>query len=213
MPAPFPAPTLARLARQPGPPGATARRTAAAQERCDLCAEPLPGAEHRHLLDLRGGGPACACRACTVLFDREAAGGGRYRLLPERRLRLDHCTIDDLLWASLGIPVDLAFFLREGETGEVSAGYPSPLGVMRAAVHPESWQAITAGRPDLTGMADDVEALLVNRAGTAHEHWIVPLDDCYRLAALVRTHWKGLSGGAEVRERVGAFFTGLTGHS
>jgi Family of unknown function (DUF5947) len=59
-------------------------------------------------------------------------------------------------------------------------------------------------------MADDVEALLVNRAGGARQHWIVPLDDCYRLVALVRTHWKGLGGGPEVWSHVERFFTELS---
>ena len=30
----------------------------------------------------------CACTACRILFDRSAAGGGHYRLIPDRRLRL-----------------------------------------------------------------------------------------------------------------------------
>jgi hypothetical protein len=55
-----------------------------------------------------------------------------------------------------------------------------------------------------------VQALLVNRAHGASEHWLLPLDDCYRLVAVVRAHWKGLDGGPEVRQRVEDFFRGLT---
>ena len=100
---------------------------------------------------------------------------------------------------------------RDGASGEVAVGYPSPLGVTRSAVAPEVWEELARGYPELAGLADDVEALLVHRSDGADEHWIVPLDDCYRLAAIVRTHWRGLSGGPEVREHIDAFFTGLSG--
>ncbi|MGP3927412.1 DUF5947 family protein [Streptomyces sp. 8N616] len=187
-------------------------------ERCDLCAETIDQA-HRHLLDLHTGAMSCACRACSLLFDRQEAGGalprtpsGRYslRLLPRRRLRLDGCDIDEMLWAGLGIPVDLAFFTRSGSSGEVSAGYPSPLGTMRSTVDPHSWRELEASHPALSTMAEDVEALLVNQAGGAREHWLVPLDDCYRLVAVVRAHWKGLGGGPQVWEQVRSFFDELS---
>ena len=55
--------------------------------RCDLCGEPIPP-DHRHLIDLRNRELMCACRPCKILFDRGAAGGGHYRLVPERRLAL-----------------------------------------------------------------------------------------------------------------------------
>ncbi|GHC74042.1 DUF5947 family protein [Streptomyces cinnamoneus] len=195
---------LRDLARRTAPPPARAT-----DERCDLCAEPVPPG-HRHLLDLSGGpGVLCACRACSLLFDRREAGGRHYRLLPERRLRLDGHTIDDETWATLQVPVGLAFFVRDSTSARTTVGYPSPLGVTRSTVEPALWQDVTGGHPALAGLADDVEALLVHRTRPAHEHWIVPLDDCYRLAALVRTHWKGLGGGAEVHEHVGEFFTAL----
>jgi len=64
--------------------GALARRSAgereATLERCELCAAPI-APEHRHLLDLDSRELLCACRACTVLFDRDAAGGRHYRLV------------------------------------------------------------------------------------------------------------------------------------
>jgi hypothetical protein len=54
-----------------------------------------------------------------------------------------------------------------------------------------------------------VEALLVNTARGAAECWIVPIDDCYRLVALLRREWRGLSGGSRVWEEVRTFFAGL----
>jgi hypothetical protein len=38
----------------------------------------------------------------------------------------------------------------------------------------------------------------------------VPIDDCYRLVALIRQEWRGLSGGTTVWPAVDRFFTELT---
>jgi Ni,Fe-hydrogenase III large subunit len=61
---------------------------------------------------------------------------------------------------------------------------------------------------------NDIEALLVNRVGYAHdlsraEYYIAPIDECYRLVGLIRANWKGLSGGSEVWSEIGRFFSGL----
>ncbi|WP_314173168.1 DUF5947 family protein [Streptomyces winkii] len=200
---------------------------ASAAERCDLCAEPVPE-EHRHMLDVQQSAVLCACGPCTLLFGQSAAGGRHYRLLPERRIRLEGLRMDEGLWARLGVPVGLVFFVRDGATGEVGAAYPGPLGLARSAVGSEVWEEVARGYPEAAALADDVEALLVRRPDGPDrrdgpdrldgqvgqdENWIVPLDDCYRLAALVRTHWRGLSGGSEVREHIDAFFAGLAGRS
>ena len=55
----------------------------------------------------------------------------------------------------------------------------------------------------------DVEALLVNRVGEARECYRVGIDDCYRLVGVIRTHWRGLSGGTAVWDEIGRFFAGL----
>ncbi|MFI1970698.1 hypothetical protein BLA24_05025 [Streptomyces cinnamoneus] len=198
-------PRLRELARRPAP-----EPVNAPGERCDLCAEPLAD-DHRHLLDASGGHTVlCACRACSLLFDRSEAGGRHYKLLPRRRLRLDGFTVDDALWASLGIPVGLAFFVRDDASGRTTVGYPSPLGTTRSELDAAVWHDLARGHPALAELAADVEALLVHRVpGAPPQHWIVPLDDCYRLVAVVRAHWKGLAGGPEVWTRIQRFFTGL----
>lgn len=206
----FAARRLRRLAQGEAP--SRARRTAsqgAEDERCDLCAEPIPP-DHRHLLDPGAGTVSCACPACSLLFDHGQAGDARYLLLPTARRRLEGCGIDDMVWAGLGVPVDLAFFTRSATSGQVNAAYPSPLGLMRSVVDLADWSRVEAAHPALSTMAPEVEALLVHRAngGGASEpqYWLVPLDDCYRLAALVRAHWKGLGGGPEVWRQVDGFF-------
>jgi Family of unknown function (DUF5947) len=184
----------------------------AALEVCDLCGEPIP-AEHRHLLDLSSRELKCACQACRLLFDRPAAGGDHYRLIPDRRLALVDFELDEPTWAGLAIPVEMAFFFRNTQAERVSAFYPSPAGPTESLLGLEAWTEIEEANPVLGTMEPDVEALLVNRARGARQHFLVPLEDCYRLVALIRTHWRGLSGGKQVWTELEAFFEALEGRS
>ena len=43
----------------------------------------------------------------------------------------------------------------------------------------------------------------------APEYYLLPMDECYKLVGLIRTHWKGLSGGTEVWQQIGEFFKNL----
>jgi hypothetical protein len=177
-------------------------------ERCELCAEPI-APEHRHVVDLQARSLLCACRGCALLLDRPGAGGGHYRLVPERRLRLDGFDLDDVRWSSLAIPVDLAFFFRSSSAGRVAAVYPGAMGATESLLELETWQELEEANLVLRELDDDVEALLVNRAGGRREHFLVPIDDCYALAGVMRTHWKGFGGGAEVWREIDAFFDRL----
>jgi hypothetical protein len=192
---------LRRLASRPsgGP---------AADERCELCGEPI-SAEHRHVLDLSKRELMCACRACSLLFDREAAGGGHFRLIPDRCARIADFELSDTEWAELRIPVEMAFFFHNSHEGRVTAFYPGPMGATESKLGLGAWEGIEVANPVLREMEPDVEALLVNRARGAREHWLVSIDECYRLVGLIRTHWKGLTGGQEVWDRIAAFFDDL----
>jgi hypothetical protein len=189
-----------------------ARRAAAApeveEERCELCSEPIPP-QHRHMLDLSTRELLCSCRACSILFDHSAAGGGHYRLVPDRRLRLDEFMLDDVRWANLRIPVEMAFFFRNSQAEKVVAYYPSPAGATESLLELDAWQELEEDNPVLRSLEPDVEALLVNRARGKRQHFVVPIEDCYRLVALIRTRWRGFSGGTEVWEEIDAFFDGL----
>jgi hypothetical protein len=195
---------LRRLAQRPS----AAAPAAAAEEHCDLCSEPIPP-EHRHLIDVSTRELMCACRACSLLFDRAAAGGGHFRLVPDRRLRLDDFELSDLQWEQLRIPVDMAFFFPSSQEGRVMAFYPSPMGPTESLLGLEAWRELEAANPVLATLEPDVEALLVNRARGARRQWIVPIDECYGLVGLIRARWKGLSGGQEVWEAIGEFFAEL----
>jgi uncharacterized protein DUF5947 len=54
-----------------------------------------------------------------------------------------------------------------------------------------------------------VEALLVNRARGAHDSFLVPIDECYKLVGVIRTRWRGFSGGREVWDEIARFFEDL----
>jgi Family of unknown function (DUF5947) len=180
----------------------------AAAERCDLCGEPIPS-EHRHLLDLEKREVSCACRACSLLFDRRAAGGGHYRLIPDRSYRLEDFELDDVAWEELRIPVDMAFFFRGSREGRVMAFYPSPMGPTESLLGLEAWEELESANPVLREMEPDVEALLVNRALGARRYYLVPIDECFRLVGLIRTRWRGFTGGKDVWEEIGRFFGDL----
>jgi hypothetical protein len=61
----------------------------------------------------------------------------------------------------------------------------------------------------LDELKPDVEALLVNRARGARDQWLVPIDECFSLVGLIRTNWRGLTGGREVWDKLGRFFEQL----
>jgi hypothetical protein len=182
-------------------------RLPAEPDACGMCNAPVE-AEHRHLLDTRDDRVLCMCRACGLLFDRDAASNGHYRLIPQRRVQLH--SIDP---GRLGVPVGLAFFVVAGG-GEVEAHYPSPAGATRWEVDVAAWQAVVQDCPELADLAPQVEALLVDTrlqstGDTRRRAWLVPVDDCFRLVAIVRQEWRGLTGGDRVRPAIERFFDEL----
>jgi hypothetical protein len=180
----------------------------AAQEHCDLCSEPIPS-EHRHLMEVSTREMRCVCRPCSILFDSEAASEGRYRIIPERHLFLEDFEMSDAQWESLRIPVDMAFFFYSTPAEKVVAFYPSPMGPTESLLKLSAWEELETCNPVVKGMERDVEALLVNRVRRTREHFLVPMDECYRLVGLIRMHWRGLSGGREVWEEIERFFEEL----
>jgi hypothetical protein len=199
---------LAALARRPQAQSPAPPPVPDGEERCDLCGEPVEE-RHRHVLDLEERRLLCACRACAILFDRAGAGGGHFRLVPDRCRLVEGFALDEALWNRLRLPVDLAFFFHSTAAGRTVAFYPSPLGATESLLELEAWEELAAANPVLQTLEPDVEALLVNRAGAIAEHWLVPVDRAYALVGLIRTRWKGLAGGEEAWEGIGAFFEAL----
>jgi hypothetical protein len=140
--------------------------------------------------------------------------GTKYKRVPRRATALLDFRLDDAQWESLMIPIGLAFFFRSTPDNRMLAFYPSPAGATDSLLPLETWKEIEEANPILHAMEADVEALLVNRIGhvrgfSAAEYFIVPIDDCYKLVGLIRTHWRGLSGGGELWQEIGQFFAAL----
>jgi hypothetical protein len=197
---------------QSGPAGVTPPAAEGPEERCELCGLPI-AERHRHLVDLETGQLMCACQACSTLFDGAAAGGGHFKLVPDRRLQLSDLELPDAVWERLRIPVEMAYFFRSSQEQRMKAFYPSPMGATESLLGLEAWEELERRNPVLRTLSDDVEALLVNRARGARRSWIVPIEDCYALVAVIRTRWRGFTGGAEVWEALDRFVGELDSRS
>ncbi len=191
-------------------------RRRAPVERCELCGTAL-APEHQHLLEPVNRRIACACDACAILF--HAQGDTKFKRVPRRIRFLQDFQLTDSQWNGLMLPINMAFFFKSSpHAGRVVAMYPSPAGATESLLTLDTWDDIAANNPVLDGMEADVEALLVNRIGhsrgfTDAEHYIVPIDECYKLVGLIRSHWSGLAGGAEVWRQIAEFFTRLKASS
>ena len=176
------------------------------EERCELCSAAL-APEHQHLLDPANRQLLCSCDACAILFSDAAAT--KYRRVPRRIEAWTDFAIADDQWDALGIPIGLAFFYRSSVTGHIATIYPSPAGGTESLLQEECWEMLCDQNPVLRTLLPDVEALLINRVGGAREYYRVPIDECYKLVGLIRTNWRGLSGGTEVWKRIASFFSDL----
>jgi Family of unknown function (DUF5947) len=165
-------------------------------EHCGLCRQAL-APQHDHLIDPRTRRLVCSCQACAILFHNPAA---QYKRVPKQVRFLTDCDISDADWDALMIPIGIAFFVKQTNEGSdrIAAYYPSPAGPV------ESLLSLEDVHPAIDRLEPDTQALLVNRA--AGEYFILPIDECYRLVGLMRTHWKGLSGGSEVWREMQLFF-------
>jgi hypothetical protein len=180
-------------------------------ERCELCSAVLAH-EHPHLVEIRLRQIVCACEACATLFDGMA--GGKYKRVARRGQFLASFQMTDLQWENLLIPINMAFFFQSSLESRVVALYPSPAGAVESLLPLDAWNETVQENPALSRLEPDIEALLVNRVGHAHElsraeYYIAPIDECYKLVGLIRANWKGLSGGAEVWAEIGRFFSEL----
>lgn len=182
-------------------------------EHCEMCGREL-APEHDHLVEPSKRKLICACEACAILFQGQS--GSKYKRVPRRVLFLPDFQLSDAQWDGLMVPIEMAFFFRSSPHGKVIALYPSPGGPTESLLPLDAWEDIERANPVLNEMESDVTALLVNRVGFARgiapaEYYLAPIDECYKLVGLIRTHWRGLSGGTEVWREIGGFFAALKG--
>jgi Family of unknown function (DUF5947) len=184
-------------------------------ETCELCATEL-AEDHPHLVDPKARKLLCSCLACALLFGSQA--GSKYKRVPRRIRFLAGFRLSDAEWAGLMIPINMAFFFKSSPEARVVAQYPSPAGATESQLPLDTWSDFAAANPALAEMESDVEALLVNRLGPTRgysvpEYYLLPIDECYKLVWLIRSHWQGLSGGAEVWKELESFFADLKARS
>jgi hypothetical protein len=187
------------------------RSSSPPMEQCELCSAGL-AQEHPHLVELTSRQILCACDACAMLFD--GMERSKYKRVSRRALYLADFEVTDVQWESLLIPINMAFFFSSSIERRVIALYPSPAGAVESLLPLEAWNEIADTNSALSHLRPDIEALLVNRVGHAHgltraEYYIAPIDECYKLVGLIRSNWRGLSGGGEVWTEIGRFFSDL----
>ena len=174
-------------------------------ERCELCGGAI-AFDHPHLLDRRSRQVACSCDACAILFADQQ--NTRFLRVPRRVLKLRDFSFSDAEWDAMTLPIGLAFFLRD-IAGHATALYPSPAGVMESLIELPPWPELTRNHRRLAELEPEVEALLVHRIGERQVCFVVPIDTAYRLVGLIRTRWRGLSGGPAVWQAIAEFFDEL----
>lgn len=184
-------------------------------ESCEMCSKELAPI-HQHLLDPASRKLICACDACSILFSNQ--GQTKYKRVPRRVRFLTDFRMTDSQWDGLMMPINMAFFFKSTPQSRVIALYPSPAGATESLLSFDTWEEIELENPVLREMEADVEALLVNRIGHARgfsnpEYYLTPIDECFKLVGLIRSRWRGLSGGTEVWREIGQFFGDLKAKS
>ena len=182
------------------------RERSSYQEKCEFCGVGL-APEHKHLLEVAKRRIVCTCTPCALRF--QDVVGGRFKLVPSDIRYLSEFDLSDSEWENLALPINLAFFFYSTPQQKMNAMYPSPAGATESLLPLTAWTSLVERNSELTTMAADVEALLVNRVGAKREYYIVPIDLCFELIGLIRVHWRGLSGGDKVWEEVEIFFSKL----
>jgi hypothetical protein len=192
-----------------------ARRSASRLERCELCSAELTH-DHPHLVELVSRQILCACDACALLFD--GTERSKFKRVSRSIRVLPEFEITDAEWNNLVIPINLAFFFHSSIEGRMVALYPSPAGAVESMLTLDSWNAIVEKNPVSGQLQSDIEALLINRIdrrekGIPAQYYIAPIDECYKLVGILRSHWRGLSGGEEVWTEIDRFFADLRAKS
>lgn len=181
-----------------------------AAETCDFCKAAL-APRHRHLLDVAKRKILCSCDECAIIG---TGGKEGYKQVPNRYIHLKYFQMPDSRWDAFMIPVGIAFFFFSSAVNRIAAFYPSPAGAIESEHGLEMWQDLVKRNPILSTLEPDVEALMVRRTTTGpHEYYLVPIDECYGLVGIMRSGWKGISGGHEVHNRIRKFFEELKAQS
>jgi Family of unknown function (DUF5947) len=174
---------------------------------CEHCRAPIPET-HEHLIALPGRRLVCVCAPCAATAPQ--AGSRRFRRIVPQCVKLADFFISDELWLAFDIPVEMAFFIRDERSGDPIALYPGPAGLVQSESPLDAWNELTGQYPWLAQLAPETEALLVNRTNRMRDYYRLSTDYCFGLSGLMRKEWRGFGGGPEFRDRLEAWFTGLS---
>ena len=188
--------SLRAYAKRPGPIAARL----GSKERCEICSTPLLGNEHPHVLEFATRALLCSCDPCARLFVDARASSHRFRTVPDRVVADTIANVDEARWRTVGIPVGLAFLVRNSTSPGARCIYPSPAGPVESEIDPEAWDRLV----EVVGMASeaepDVEALLFRRRRDGRLDCVVaPVDACFAIVGAVRANWRGFDGGDDAR--------------
>ncbi|MGH3994715.1 MAG: DUF5947 family protein [Pseudonocardiaceae bacterium] len=195
---------LRRLANPPSAPRPPVTQPRGAGERCDLCGRGLQS-DHRHMLQLEERRIDCSCDPCWSLH----SGDPEYRPVGTRVAWLPELALSDEVWASFGVPIGLAFFMRSSTAERVIGLYPSPAGATECELELAAWDTFCEANPILHSLESDAEGLVVNRMASPPQYAIAPIDLCYGLVGLVKANWEGISGGSRIERAIAGFFDEL----
>jgi len=168
-------------------------------QRCDLCGQALTE-PHPHYFERAPRRLLCVCDLCGLVLGNDT---GRYSAVVSAIRWLPELKISPAQWQQLGSPVGLLFVYVD-EEGVPWGEFPSPGGMVRAEIDAGIWRELAGENPELAALRPYVEAWVAHRTPGAEEYFLAPLDGCYRLAALIRQHWQGFSGGEQVQQEVAA---------
>jgi hypothetical protein len=201
-------PTLRRepAVRRSAPPAPDTPHVAAGG--CELCGA-LTTTRHGHGVDVEARRLVCLCDPCRIVLGANPHRLGRFRAIPERVIADPDFGGTVEAWEALGVPVSTAFFFHDTAAGSVVGFYPGPAGATESLLDPDDWRSLAATSALATDLAPDTEAMLVRRRGDQREAYLVPIDRCYSLVGLLRTHWKGFDGGQDAHDLLDDFFAQL----
>ena len=138
----------------------------------------------------------CACRACSLLFDRDAAGGGHYRLVPDRRLRLDRLRAGRRrLGASCGSRSTWRSSSATPPRGGCVAFYPSPMGPTESLLELSTWDELERANPVLRRSSRTSRRCWSTARAARGGSGSCRSTTATRSSGVIRTRWRGFTGG------------------
>ena len=163
---------------------------------------------HRHLVDLRL--PRAAVRLPRLRDPVRPSRGGRRAPTgwfrcggAARRLRARRRAV-----GAAAAPGRAGVLLLRSAAGPRRRALPEPDGRDRVAAELDAWTELAAPTRRWAAGARRRGAARQPRA-RGREHWLVPIDDCYAHVGLIRSRWRGFSGGDEVWQAIAHFFDDL----